>query len=466
MANPWDETKYTTPPVSDPPKEEPEDQSLGAFLRQVPEEKGVWGPIDRFGLGVIQSAVGPLEQGAKWTGLDKKLPSDMQQRLGELQKASQGPMGTAGEIAGVFTNPLYRVIRPIQALNEIGGPAVRAISRIAQSTIAGGIGGAISQPGDTKSQAGWGAAIGGALGLPGATAAALGFPNVQALAGRITNRIPFVRDALTALKAGGEAAFNRFWWGHALAPIRGRTPATGGFDGAADVERQIGTAIDRSTAGMTLDARPGTTAMAALNNTMRVARGNILDAGAWDRYNDIIRDVVVEPLGLYGGRLGPTQLRAAASNLQAAIREIRPDSEAQRTLRFELEQFRMRMLDNTLGGDRNAYRNARLAWSRFATGRDAIPLGSKDGIFSPDDLAAEIDKREPLRYGSGRARDQATVNAAQQATAMPTRAARQAAAGQPPGDPANLAARGGAAAAPVVSPRTDIDILSVEPGPR
>lgn len=458
---PWESgDEYTTPPAGNTAPTAGEyfdlpvlgrQPTLGTFLRQAPTEPGLSGHVARTGLGILQGFAGPFEWAAQQTGISRAVPESVRKTAKDVQQSTErgGAEGTIGEMVGGAFNPVSRAIRPIQGLNEIGGPTMRALSRIGQSTIAGAIGGATAQPGNTKEGGEVGGVLGAILGAPGAAAARLGYSNVQQLAGRMLDRAPFVRGMFDSLKSAGEAGFNRFWYGHALKPINGKVPPTAGFKGAEDVADQIGNALDRATMGMWLDARPGTPVLPALQRTVQVARTNITDEGAWNAYQATIARLVTTPLQNSGGRLGSADFQAITSNLATAVRAIKPTSEGARSLRSELDQFRMRLLDNASGGDPTAYRQARRAWSIFATGRDSVPVGSKDGIFSPDDLAKEIDKREPGRYGTGQATNQGIANAAQEALFAPTRAARGAAQGRPLTQPQDWAGRAAAAAAPL-----------------
>lgn len=431
--------------------------TFSTFLQQAPTQPGLAGHVARSGLGVIQGFAGPLEWAAQQTGLNRVVPESVSRTAKEVLQSSQrgGLESLGGEMVGGVFNPISRAIRPIKVLNEIGGPALRSIMRFAQSVGAGALGGATAQPGNTKEGAEWGGILGGILGVPGAAAAKLGYGNVQQMADRMLDRIPFVKGMVDSLKSAGEAGFNRFWYGHALKPINGKTPAEAGFKGMEDVSNQIGAALDKATQGMWFDGSIGSTAFAALQRTTQVARNNITDSGAWDAYQDTIKRLVTDRLQQTGGRLGPADFQAITSNLATVVRDIKPTSEGARSLRAELDQFRMRMLDNASGGDPAAYKEARRAWAIYATGRDSVKLGSKDGIFSPEELAKEIDKRSggPNVYGIGQARDQGIANAAQQALFAPTRAARGAAAGRLLNQPQDWAGRVAAGGAPLEQPR-------------
>lgn len=462
---PWESgDEYTTPPKGSGAPQGGEyfdlpvlgrQPTLGTFLQQTPTQPGLAGHVARTGLGVLQGFAGPFEWAAQETELSRYAPKSVRDTAKQVQQTANqsGFEGLGGEMIGGIFNPVSRAIRPVQALNEIGGPTVRALTRIGQSALAGAIGGATAQPGNTKEGAEVGGILGTVMGAPGAIASRLGYSNLQQLANRTLDRVPFVRSMFDSLKSAGEAGFNRFWYGHALQPIGGKVPSTAGFRGTEEVADQIGNALDKATAGMWFNAPIGSTAFAALQNTARVARTNITDTGAWNAYQDTIKRLVTDRLQATGGRIGAADFQAMTSNLAAVIRDIKPTSEGARSLRAELDQFRMRMLDNASGGNPAAYRQARRAWSIYATGRDSVPVGSKDGIFSPDDLAKEIDKREPGRYGTGQATNQGIANAAQEALFAPTRAARGAAAGRPLTQPEDFAGRASAAAAPMEQPR-------------
>lgn len=289
-------------------------------------------------------------------------------------------------------------------------------------------------PKEKAEQAGIGTLFGMAGSLPGAAARALGYRDVPALFRAMESRSPeFVQKTFDAFRQLSMPTFNRAWYDHVLEPLGLKRPEEVGHAGLAALDDMIGKELDSATKTMWLDARPGTPVIPALNTTMGIARRNILDEGAWKAYQSTIRDLVVGPLQRSGGRLGSGDLQAVTSNLQAAIRGIRPTSEAQRTLRFELEQFRMRLLDNASGGDPARYRAARNAWSRFVIGREATPPTQQ--MFTPAGVLTQMDRRNPYQVPLGRAPGQDVAQAGHEALLLPGRAAQRAQQGLPPRQP-------------------------------
>jgi len=462
-APPWANRKYSTPPPDNAPAAAAGDTGVpGAAQYSTPPpggnpaappildqgawyERGVPGALNDFAGGFETGELDPLAG----VGID------LRDKYGLAQ--SQTVPGRVGRFAGNVFNPAWEVLRPIEAgaaALRYGGPLAHALYRLGARAVQGGIAGAV-MPGEHRGeQAATGAVTSAVLGVPGAAARAAGFPNLSSLARTTESRIPVVRDLANAARSASIPDFNRVWYNYILRPIGGRVPPVANRAGMADVERQVGTAIDSATTGMTFDMRPGTAAVAPVTGQIATSMMNLRSAGgAAPTYASIVRDTFLNPLRVSAGRLDAAQLRAVTSNLAARVRAIDPSNDANRALRRELDRLRFTLYDNALGGDRAAWGRARGAWEKFAIARDGS-TNTPEGWFTPDTLNAELHHRWPLREPSGRAPHQNIVQPAQQALVLPGRAAANAVAGRTPvtGRLGQYVAPGTAAA---VQPHTD-----------
>lgn len=410
---------------------------LGPYL----DDPTLAGTVVRAGAGFMQGVVDPLEAAAQPFGLERALPQRVQDRLGLMRQISQGGAGRAGRLAGTVLNPGNWLVPEIRGMGALG--------TLAQSVGRGALG-ALSEPAEQAPgeslgaaklrQAEGGGAIGGLLGIPGSAARAMGFSSAQVLG----KWLPFI-DRLKRLSL---PSFNRTWLSHALEPI-GETEAGSGFAAMDDAASKIGGALDRATAGMSLRMSPET--FRGLSGAVEAARRNMNDQ-TYQRYRAEIQRLLVGRLR-GGSSLTPSELQSVTSDLAASIRAIRPSSDENRTLRAELEEFRTALFDHATGTaeQKQAYARARDAWRRYAVLRDAVPLGSPDGLSTWDDVAREINRRE-TRYARGTATDQAMANQAQQSLLRAGAAARQASGGLPLSEPQLFAQPGGALAAGAAPP--------------
>lgn len=446
-----DVTKYSTPPPSSPPPPPPSDP----FIRELQDPS--WsGTVPRTLAGLSQGFIlDPVEKLGELTGIGQNPPKWLEDRLEATRKAAgETTPGEVGRITGTVANPLWRLLPEIKA-GEYSGQATTALAHLLSRLYQGAVGGAAEPtgaktPGEAVKRtfespngspfgpAEIGAITGGVLGLPGTIARGFGFKNLQEPAHKIMSAMPFDIRRLLHLRDLSLPSFTRWWHEQSLEPIGGRVPQGASKDTIDKVGMQIGGALDRATALMSYDG-----ADRAVQKAMGDVRGdaafNLATSGnALPTYNKILHELVDVPLSTNANKLNPLTFRRITSNLGAAIRKIDPSvSPDNAALKHELEKYRFAMFDNAKGGDKELYRKAREAWRRHSIGIDSQKLGEASGHIDPDRLAAEMNRRNKLRYSRGggpRGRPdplQRGVNQAQEALLLTSRAARQGKAGQP-----------------------------------
>lgn len=447
-----DVTKYTTAPPSPPPPPPPSDP----FIRDL-QDPGFSGSLARGAAGVTQGFIlDPAEKIGELTGIGQNPPKWLEDRLEATRRAAgETPMGEAGRITGTVANPLWRLLPEIKA-GEYSGQFTTALAKLLSNIYQGTVGGAAQPTGaKTPSEAvkrtfespngGFfgpaeiGAITGGVLGLPGTIARGFGFENLQQPVHSLISALPFEFRRVLHLRDLSLPSFTRWWHQQSLEPIGGKLPQGATKETMDKVGEQIGKALDQSTALMSLDTRNPTVsrALAKVRGDSMYNLGSSGTGSALQSYNQIINDVVTVPLVTNAGRLNPATLRSITSNLEARIRSINPGKSSDLALlKRELENYRLAMFDNATGGNKAAYRNAREAWRRHAIGRDSQPLGEESGHLDPDQVAKELDRRNPTSYPYGGPRGkpeplQRAVNQAQKALLNTSGAARRGKAGRP-----------------------------------
>lgn len=406
---------YSTPTGGRQPFTVPPPQSFGSRLYDVANNF-----VTGVGIGELDPAAG--------IGLD------LREREG-LKMAETTTPGKIGRVVGNIVNPTWELFGPLRgavAAYRYGNPIMRGLAQLAERATEGATAGAVMPGEDRAKQAGWGAGISAILGIPGAAVRAFGFPSLRAAAQAAEREIPGVRSIFNAARTLSVPDFNRAWYKYVLEPIGGKVPIFASREAMADVERQVGDAINRSTKGMTLDTALNASARNNLALQKIQSNSNLMSTGnASNAYTSIIREIYEDPLHYSGGKLDADQLQAVTSNLQAQIRAIDPGNEANRGLRRELERFRVALFDNASGGDKVGWRSARAAWQKFAIARDGS-TNTPYGLFTPDSISAELGYRYPLQAPSGRAPHQPIAQTGQQALVFPGRAAAQQIAGTKP----------------------------------
>lgn len=403
------------------------------------------GTANRFVTGLAQGEVDPaFGTVSLFGGPDLKLDPG-----GQAEAIARGTLaGRTGRTIGQVVNPSWLALGPLDVLGMAGkyaGPVERFARPLAAKTAQGTIAGAVMPGKDRAGQAETGAIVGAILGLPGATVRGLSFNSVQDAIRSLEEKSPrLVKSLMDTVRELNMPSFNQALYEYMVAPIKGKVPGGTGPAAMRDIETQIGNEIDRSTAAMSFvgaPTRPGVAphpAMVALDNRQLAGVTRLRTEGvAGTEYEDTINKIFRQPLANAGYRLNGAQLRAVTSDLQTAIRAIRgrKPSIANRALADELETFRMEIFQQAVGtpGAKAAWANAREAWRRFAVGRGGTPIENNPfGRFSPETVKREIGERD--RYGviSGRARDQDIIDAANQALALPGRAARDVIRGRQP----------------------------------
>lgn len=391
------------------------------------------GPVLRGLGGFVQGEMDPFEGAAGLAGVDagKGLRSLDPKGYDQLQAVSATPAGRVGRVAGNILNPAWEAARVLQLAGRYGPPAVRAIGHLFGNAAAGAGAGAVMPGEDRGKSAAEGAGVGAVLGVPGAAARAVGFPGIHAALRELESSNPFFKSVFDVARSVSMPDFNRTFYRYILEPLgrRGRMPATAERTSMASVERQVGAALDDATAGMTFDgAATGQNGNLSISNLMlqrRQSATNLATTGnAAPAYEQVLRETWDGPLAVSNGKLTSDQLQKTVSNLRSRIDAIPQDSEANRSLRRELEVFRQSIFDNAVATpeQRAAYANAREAWRRFTVARESSPP-THSGRFTPDDVMREMDQRQPLATPSRRGRDQEMVNAGQGALLLPGRAA-------------------------------------------
>ena len=424
-----DHSKSVTLEPGDVRVEKPTDQ--GVPLRG----GGVMGTVARGVGGLIQGEMDPAQAFGSYIGIGA--PDFMKGALARNERIAQTPAGEVGRVAGNIFNPSWAVLGPIRAVQlagRYGTPVVRAIEELGKRALQGTIAGGIMMPGEDRgTQAGVGGAAAAALGLPGATAMLSGYPSVAAMARAVTSHIPGVSSMFTAFRSLSIPDFNRVWNRYILQPIKGDAPQTAGHAANADVQAQIGKAIDAATRNATFDD-------ALANHIERDliadrARAGMGEAGE-RTYTRIIDQYFDKPLAENGGRLQTSQLLKVQSDIEAQMRLMPQTTPEQRAVRRALSDFRLWVIDNATmtAEERAAYASAREAYKRFAISREAVsPTGEEGrfGLFTPDRVMSELDERYPFAVPVGQAPYQGIVGAAQQSLGFPGRAADRAISGQP-----------------------------------
>lgn len=435
------------------------------------QNPGWGGTARKFQAGLAQGfALDPIEKAGELTGIGQNPPKWLEDRLEATRKAAGTTTpGEIGRVAGSVFNPLWRFLPAIKA-TEYAGPAARALAKLATSVYQGAVG-AAAQPTGAKTpaeavrqtipQLETGGAIGGAVGAPGTIASTLGYESLQQPIREVLRDLPLEFRRIERLRNLSRPAFTRWWHEQSVAPIGGKVPGVASKATMDKVGLQIGGALDNATRNMTFDAT-NPAVRQALTNTRINSMLNLATSGdAAAAYKDTLDRLVINPLVVNGGKLDSKGLQTITSNLDAHIRAINPGtSPDQALLKRELENFRMSILDNATGtpAEKQAYARARQAWRIHATGRDSQPLGEPHGHIDPDQVARELDRRDPLRYPYGGGprgapdRIQSGVNAAQQALGNMRGAARRGAAGKPLTQPEDYAAPTARAVAPAVAP--------------
>lgn len=434
------------------------------------QNPGWRGTIPKFAAGVAQgAALDPIEKLGELTGIGQNVPDWLEKRLQGLRTAAGTTTpGEVGRVMGTFANPLWRFLPKIP-VTEFAGPTARALAKLGTSIYQGAVGGAAQPTGaktpaeaakQTVPQLAAGGAIGGALGAPGAAAAQAGYESLQQPIREVLRDLPLEFRRIERLRNLSRPAFTRWWHEQSVAPIGGKVPGVASKATMDNISMQIGGALDAATRNMTFDAT-NPAVRQALTNTRVNSMLNLATSGdAAAAYKDTLDRLVINPLVVNGGKLDSKGLQTITSNLDAHIRAINPGtSPDQALLKRELENFRMSILDNASGtpAEKQAYTRARQAWRIHATGRDSQPLGEPHGHIDPDQVARELDRRDPLRYPYGGGprgapdRIQAGVNAAQQALGNMRGAARRGAAGKPLRQPEDYAAPTAHAVAPALS---------------
>lgn len=433
------------------------------------QNPGWRGTVPKFAAGVAQGALDPIEKLGELTGIGQNPPDWLEQRLAAMRKAAGTTTpGEFGRVMGTFANPLWRFLPKIP-VTEFAGPTARALAKLGTSIYQGAVGGAAQPTGaktpteavkQTIPQLETGGAVGAALGAPGAVASKLGYESLQQPIREVLRDLPLEFRRIERLRNLSRPAFTRWWHEQSVAPIGGKVPGVASKETMDKVGLQIGGALDNATRNMTFDAT-NPAVRQALTNTRINSMLNLATSGdATAAYKDTLDRLVINPLVVNGGKLNSKGLQTITSNLDAHIRAINPGtSPDQALLKRELENFRMSIFDNATGtpAEKQAYARARQAWRIHATGRDSQPLGEPHGHIDPDQVARELDRRDPLRYPYGGGprgqpdRLQAGVNAAQQALGNMRGAAKRGAAGKPLRQPEDYAAPTAHAVAPALS---------------
>jgi hypothetical protein len=457
---------FTAAPDQDTETKKPEAdfRDAGADIKEIEDEPGIGGALTRGAVGFGQGfALDIPEAAGGWLGRlvgagdpQTYLPEQTQQALQGIRDISnKSTSGTVGRVAGQLANPLTRAIPEIQALaraTRYAPQAVRAGERLAQN-IGRGIVGSQMVPTDDPTvkfkewlheqlvKGGVGGAIGGILGLPGTLARAWSLPSSRPVTNALVTEAPGgIGNWIAQMRnAPGNAGFDTVWMRYSLEPLGAQAartaPREAGFDSMREVSQTIGNAINQATARMQWQSTP--TSVQNLMQRAAQARTNLRNPDVIRDFDDIIQHNWNNAFAGGPGyvplqHLSSAELQNATNNLQAAIDRIDPNTSAEnRGLIRELENFKMAIYDNATMSpqERLAYRNARDAWSRFATLRDAATPGSPTGIVGPDAVARELQRREPFRYPEGQARAQAIANEAQQTLLRQKTAATRAAQG-------------------------------------
>lgn len=424
-----------------------------------------YGTIPRFAAGVAQGGgLDPVEKVGELTGIGQNPPKWLEDRLAAVREAAgKTTPGEFGRVAGAFANPLWRLL-PAVPMAKYAPPVMHALAKLATSAYQGALGGAAQPTGaktpsealkQTATPAREGGELGAVLGLPGALIAKFGYENLQQPIREVIRDLPLEFRRIGQLRNLTVPTFTRWWHEQSVAPINGKVPGKLNKATFDDIGKQIGTALDKSTANMTFDAT-NPTVRQALNKTRADSAVNLATSGgALRAYNSVVNRLWNSPLAVSGNKLTSQQLQQISSNLEAHIRLIDPSvSPDNALLKRELENFRMSVLDNATGtaAEKAAYAQARQAWRIHATGRDSQPLGEPHGHINPDLLAKELNRRDPLRfpYGGGRRGFpdplQSGVQHAQQALFNMSGAARRGQRGVPLAQPEDYAFPVGTAA--------------------
>jgi len=422
--------------------------NLRAFTQQVSNEGGLWGPVDRFGLGVVQGyALDPYEAltNPYNTGLD-----DPNSILGNIRRGTEKSYtGEAGRIVGAMANPVGRAIGVAGSgmlpnlVGRVGPKFASVATHLGEQALRGAAGSVLSPISKSVNNIGdyidaeWekaktGGIVGGALGVPGTIARAFSYPTVQAAVKRALTAVPFI-NTLAHANNLSTANFNRVWYKYALEPIGGKVPPNASAADLKAVGDQIGTAIENATKGMSYDTG-SPVASYALTAARDAAHNDLLlsSPDTATAFSDTFNRLVARPLAANpGGKLDSERFQSVVSNLKSEIDRLGnmgEQTENTRALRRQLENIRMTLFDNATATPEQhlAYQNARTAWARYATQRDAIPLGTSDGLATPDLMKIEVDRRGRFTYGRGQENAGEMAASGQQALFASARAAERA----------------------------------------
>lgn len=452
-----------------------ESEENAEYFRNVLNDPSYMGSALRFGGGVLQGlAMDPIEAAAEPVeALGKNFGVDLSKYVpgfakdlarGTRQVAEKSTAGNIGRMVGGLA-PAGIAARDIGLLSrsvERAPQTIRALERVGQSAIQGGLGSLlVPQGSDSKGigdylnkeleKTGISAGVGSLFGvLPAASRLARRTgEDWRGVVKPLYENLPYVgRYARSLRGAYGDPGFNTAMYDYILRPLRGtaaelRPPSEAGWNSVNQIRQHLGNTLDRieSTASWTHTRGSESIVRAATSHAV-----NTLPPALVPQYRNIIRSAFNSNLfnpttGVYRGHLDPATFQHVVSQLRDLADGMNTAHPDQRLISHAIREFRDALMNSASMpiGMRDLWRQTNAAYARYARFREGLWIGNDNGIVPARNIETAMRVHDPFGYSTMDAEGQQIVQQAQNAMLLQRRAAMNALQGRPQFSPMDLA---------------------------